>query len=351
MKEPLVRAQSLRVAFPVRRGALRRAVGEVVAVDDVSLSIGHGESFALVGESGSGKTTLARALLRLVELAEGTVHFDGVDLLALSPAELRRRRRDFQMVFQDPLGSLDPRYSVRQTVEEPLRIHRLAQGGRLARRVEELLELVGLPAKIADRFPHELSGGQRQRVCVARALASEPKLLVADEPVSALDVSIRAQIVNLLASLQEDLGLTLFFIGHDLALVEQLADRVAVMYLGRIVEQSPAAELFAKPLHPYTVSLLAAVPAPEPGLRRPRIVLLGDPPSPSAPPAGCRFHPRCPIAQPRCGQQQPPLVEVQPGRWTACFYPGELAVQGALPPGALPPTGAEAPGAGPAAVE
>jgi oligopeptide/dipeptide ABC transporter ATP-binding protein len=250
------------------------------------------------------------------------------------------------MVFQDPLGSLDPRYCVRQTVEEPLRIHRLAQRDRLATRVEELLELVGLPAEIADRLPHQLSGGQRQRVCVARALASEPKLLVADEPVSALDVSIRAQIVNLLARLQEDLGLTLFFIGHDLALVEQLADRVAVMYLGKIVEQSPAAELFARPLHPYTVSLLSAVPAPEPGLRRPRIVLLGDPPSPSDPPAGCRFHPRCPIAQPRCGNLQPPLVEVQPGRWTACFYPGELAVQSALPP-----TGAGAPGAGPAAVE
>jgi oligopeptide/dipeptide ABC transporter ATP-binding protein len=235
---------------------------------------------------------------------------------------------------------------VRQTVEEPLRIHGLAEGGRLAARVEELLELVGLPVEIAERFPHQLSGGQRQRVCVARALASEPKLLVADEPVSALDVSIRAQIVNLLASLQEDLRLTLFFIGHDLALVEQLADRVAVMYLGRIVEQSSAAELFARPLHPYTVSLLSAVPVPEPGLRRPRIVLLGDPPSPSDPPAGCRFHPRCPIAQPRCGALQPPLVEVQPGRWTACFYPGELAVQSVLPP-----TGAGAPGAGPAAVE
>jgi oligopeptide/dipeptide ABC transporter ATP-binding protein len=346
MSEPLVRVQGLRVAFPVRRGALQRAIGQVVAVDDVSLSIGNGESLALVGESGSGKTTLALALLRLAEPTDGTVHFDGVDLLALSPAELRRRRRDFQMVFQDPLGSLDPRCSVRHSVEEPLRIHRLAQGDRLAKRVEELLELVGLPAEIGGRLPHELSGGQRQRVCVARALASEPKLLVADEPVSALDVSIRAQIVNLLASLQEDLGLTLLFIGHDLALVEQLADSVAVMYLGKIVEQSPAGELFARPLHPYTVSLLSAVPAPEPGLRRPRILLLGDPPSPSDPPAGCRFHPRCPIAQPRCGETPPPLVEVQPGRWTACFYPGELAVQRALLP-----TGAGAPGAGPAAVE
>jgi oligopeptide/dipeptide ABC transporter ATP-binding protein len=326
---PLLEARSLRVELPVRRGAFHRPIGKIAAVDGVSLRIERGESFALVGESGSGKTTLALALLRLIEPSGGELHFDGVDLLALRPRELRRRRLDFQMVFQDPHGSLDPRRNVRQALEEPLRIHRLVAASGRRRRVDELLELVGLPASLAARYPHELSGGQRQRVCVARALATAPKLLVADEPVSAVDVSVRAQVVNLLASLQRELQLTMLFIGHDLAVVEQIADRVAVMYLGQLVEQAAAAELFRRPLHPYSASLLSAVPSAEPATRRPaRILLSGEPPSPSTPPSGCRFHPRCPIARARCSVEAPPLVAAGAGRTVACFFPGELHLPG-----------------------
>ena len=323
---PLLEARSLSVTFPVRRGTLQQPVGEMSAVDDVSLTVERGESMALVGESGSGKTTLARALLRLVEPSAGEIRFDGVDLLAVSARELRRLRRHFQMVFQDPNSSLDPRQTVRQALAEPLRIHRLAAREETAARVGELLSLVGLSEGLAARYPHELSGGQRQRVCIARALATAPRLLIADEPVSAVDVSVQAQIVNLVASLQRELGLTLLFIGHDLAVVEQIADRVAVMYLGRIVEQASARELFALPLHPYTASLLSAVPVPDPQRRRRRIVLTGEPPSPSTPPSGCRFHPRCPIARERCSTSSPPLAEARPGHWVSCFFPGELEV-------------------------
>jgi peptide/nickel transport system ATP-binding protein len=301
---------------------LQRVVGQVRALDGVDLEVRRGETFALVGESGSGKTTLGRCLVRLLDPDAGQILFDGEDLLGLSGRRLRRRRRRFQMVFQDPWGSLDPRMRVGAIVEEPLAVHGLADGRR-AERVAELLASVGLGEDAARRFPHQFSGGQRQRIGIARALATEPDLLVADEPVSALDVSVQAQIVNLLVRLQQDLGLTLIFIAHDLAVVEQIADRVAVMYLGRIVESGPRETLFAHPRHPYTMSLLAAVPVPEVGRPRRRIVLPGELPSPVEPPPGCPFHPRCPVARPHCAVDTPPLSAAGGGGSVACFHPGE----------------------------
>ena len=321
MTEPLLAARGLVKRFPIRRGVLQRAIGAVHAVEGVDLDVLPGECVALVGESGSGKTTLGRLLTRLIEPDAGSVRFAGEDLLALSGADLRRKRREIQVVFQDPWGSLNPRLSVGEAVGEPIVVHRLAARDELRERVADLLQMVGLSPEIASRYPHELSGGQRQRVGIARALATGPRLVVADEPVSALDVSVRAQIVNLLAELQQRLGLAMLFIAHDLALVEQLADRVAVMYLGRIVEQGPCAEVLARPQHPYTVSLLESVPVPEPG-RRPWAPLGGEPPNPAAPPAGCRFHPRCPIARPRCAVEEPALLPVGAGR-AACHYAGE----------------------------
>jgi oligopeptide/dipeptide ABC transporter ATP-binding protein len=321
VSEALLSARGLVKRFPIRRGVLQRAVGAVHAVEEVDLDVLPGECVALVGESGSGKTTLGRLVTRLVEPDAGSVRFDGQDLLALRGAELRRKRREFQVVFQDPWGSLNPRLSVGEAVGEPIFVHRLASRGELRERVAELLAMVGLSAELAARYPHELSGGQRQRVGIARALATGPRLIVADEPVSALDVSVRAQIVNLLAELQARLRLAMLFIAHDLALVEQLADRIAVMYLGRIVEQGPCADVLARPQHPYTVSLLEAVPVPEPG-SRPAARLAGEPPSPAAPPPGCRFHPRCPIARPRCGVEEPSLQPVGEGL-AACHYAGE----------------------------
>ena len=321
---PLVEIEGLRKHYPVRRGILQRSIGSVRAVDGVDLSLEEGECFALVGESGSGKTTLGRCLMRLIEPTAGRIVFQGEDLLALSGAELRRRRRDFQMVFQDPYGSLNPRMRVGRIVSEPLEVHGTVPREKRKDRVRELLSLVGVPDEAATRFPHEFSGGQRRRIGIARALAPEPTFLVADEPVSALDVSVRAQIINLLLDLQRRLGLTLLFIAHDLAVVEQMADRVGVMYLGRLVEVGPTEQIFANPQHPYTVSLLSAVPIPDPIRSHERILLPGEPPSAVDPPSGCPFHPRCPIAEPRCATDEPHLSPAGDGHEVACHYPGKL---------------------------
>jgi len=327
----LLEVEGLRKEYPVRRGFLLRQRGTVQALAGVDLTVERGECLALVGESGSGKTTLGRCALRLIEPTAGRVLFDGEDLAALPGRELRARRRRFQMVFQDPYGSLDPRQRVASIIAEPLEIHSALDRAGRAARVAELLALVGLAPELASRYPHELSGGQRQRVGIARALAPEPDLLVADEPVSSLDVSVRGQILDLLADLSKRLGLTLLLIAHDMAAVERLADRVAVMYLGRIVELAPRAALFRRPLHPYTASLLSAVPVADPGRRRSRIVLPGEPPSPLEPPSGCPFHPRCPSARPRCAAERPSLAAAPDAPdivgWdqpVACFYPGEI---------------------------
>ncbi|HEX4966792.1 MAG TPA: oligopeptide/dipeptide ABC transporter ATP-binding protein [Thermoanaerobaculia bacterium] len=328
-EEPLLAITGLRKEYAVRRGVLRRLAGTLRAVDGVDLEVAAGECVALVGESGSGKTTLGRCAVKLIEPTAGRIVFAGEDLGALGGRELRARRKRFQIVFQDPYGSLDPRQRVGSILDEPLAIHTsLDRAGRKARR-GELLAMVGLAPELAERFPHELSGGQRQRVGIARALAPGPELLVADEPVSSLDVSLRGQVLALLADLRQRLGLALLFIAHDMAAVEQLADRVAVMYLGRIVELSQRSELFRRPLHPYTAILLSAVPVPDPGHRGERILLAGEPPSPLTPPPGCPFHPRCPSARPRCAAERPPLAKIGGGgleseRLVACFYPGEL---------------------------
>ena len=320
----LLEVRDLRKYYPVRRGLLQRVTGQVKALDGISLDIAQGECFALVGESGSGKTTFGRCVLRLEEPTAGVVRFQGEDLLALPPAELRQRRKHFQVVFQDPYGSLNPRMRVHSILSEPLEVHDMVPETERTERIEELLTLVGLTKDAGRRFPHEFSGGQRQRIGIARALAPEPSLLVADEPVSALDVSVRAQIINLLVDLQNRFGLTMIFIAHDLAVVEQTADRVGVMYLGRIVELGPTRDIFAAPQHPYTVSLLSAVPVADPTRRRERILLAGEPPSPLSPPPGCPFHPRCPIAKDRCREEEPTLTESVDGRQVACHYPGEL---------------------------
>jgi oligopeptide transport system ATP-binding protein len=319
---PLLEVRDLVKHFPLRRGWLRRAVGAVRAVDGVSFDIRAGETLGLVGESGCGKTTTGRCILRLVEPSAGQVRFDGRDVLAQDRRQLRALAREMQIVFQDPYASLDPRMRVGAIVGEAIAIHRLAANAReAAERVAALLEMVGLQADDARRYPHEFSGGQRQRIGIARALAVGPRLLVCDEPVSALDVSVQAQVVNLLQDLQDRLGLTYLFIAHDLALVEHFSDRVAVMYLGRIVEVAPATELYSRPLHPYTEALLAAVPLPDPRLRRTRVRLQGEVPNPAAPPAGCPFHTRCPIARfPLCSTTAPALKEGAGGHAVACHF-------------------------------
>ncbi|HVS71598.1 MAG TPA: oligopeptide/dipeptide ABC transporter ATP-binding protein [Phycisphaerae bacterium] len=313
---PLLQVEKLRTYFPIRKGFFRRVVGYVRAVEDVSFQVGAGETLGLVGESGCGKTTVGRTILRLIDWTGGTeiqgrVLFDGVDVFSLHGEELRRLRRQMQIVFQDPVGSLNPRMTVGSILSEPMLVHRLVERGGARKRVAELLDRVGLPAGAADRYPHEFSGGQRQRIGIARALALEPRFIVCDEPVSALDVSIQAQILNLLADLQKELGLSYLFIAHNLAVVEHFSDRIAVMYLGRIVELADAEELYRNPKHPYTVALLSAVPKPEPGGGGHRIVLGGEVPSPSNPPSGCPFHPRCPLyseqRDPRCVNEMPPL--------------------------------------------
>jgi oligopeptide transport system ATP-binding protein len=306
--------------FPIRRGVFSRVSGWVRAVDGVSLRIAPGETLALVGESGSGKTTTGRCILRLLEPTSGRVRFDGTDLLALPPRDMRRMRRRIQVIFQDPYGSLNPRMRVGTIVREPLDVHRIGANRRERDdMVAALLGRVGLDPSMMRRFPHEFSGGQRQRIGVARALALRPRLIVADEPVSALDVSVQAQVVNLLIDLQEELGIAYLFIAHDLAVVERIADRVAVMYLGKIVEMATTEEIFRNPVHPYTRALLQAIPIPDPTRARERPSLSGELPSPANPPAGCRFHTRCPVSEERCSSVEPPLLEVSPGHWAACL--------------------------------
>jgi len=318
---PLLRVRDLKKHYPIKRGFLGRAAGAVRAVDGVSFDVAAGETLGLVGESGCGKTTTGRAVLRLVEPTAGEITFDGVDVRALGAGDLRRLRRHMQLVFQDPFSSLNPRMTVGATVREGLTIHKLAEGAAADRRVRELLDEVGLRPEYAERYPHEFSGGQRQRVGIARALAVEPKLIVCDEPVSALDVSVQAQVVNLLVDLQRRRGLSYLFIAHDLSVVEHMADRVAVMYLGKIVELATSARLYAEPLMPYTQALLSAIPVVRPGGRRRRIVLQGDVPSPADPPSGCVFHPRChhPAKDAACARIAPPLEEKAAGHWAACI--------------------------------
>ena len=328
MAEPLVEVQDLKVYFPIRSGlVVDRHIGDVKAVDGVTLTIERGETFGLVGESGCGKSTLGRAILRLYDPTEGRIIFDGRDITRLGERELRPLRRRMQMVFQDPFASLNPRHSVARIVGEPFRVHGLAGRRDANRRVRELLSIVGLPADAVTRYPHEFSGGQRQRIGLARSLAVNPDFVVCDEPVSALDVSIQAQIINLLEQLQKDFELTYLFIAHDLAVVRHISDRIAVMYLGSVVEISPADELYDSPLHPYTISLLSAVPIPDPAVERARetILLAGDLPSPANPPPACRFHTRCPFVQPtRCRDEVPPLRPLSNGHLVACHWAEEI---------------------------
>ena len=318
--EPLLEVRDLVKRYPVRRGLFARVSSWVRAVDGVSLDIRPGETLALVGESGSGKTTLGRCLLRLVEPTSGAIRFDGSDFLALPPKALRRARRNIQVVFQDPYGSLNPRMTIGTIVREPLDIHHIGRrGAEREGMVDALLLRVGLDPAMKRRYPHAFSGGQRQRIGVARAIALKPKLIVADEPVSALDVSIQAQVINLLIDLQEEYRCAYLFIAHDLALVERFADRVAVMYLGRIVETAPTRELFTHPRHPYTQALLQAIPVPDPEhVGRNAAIVEGVLPSPADPPPGCRFHPRCPIAVAVCRREDPALRTVAPGHGAAC---------------------------------
>jgi peptide/nickel transport system ATP-binding protein len=330
---PLLQLRDVRVHFPITEGLLlRRRIGEVRAVDGVDLEVIRGRTLGLVGESGSGKTTLGRAVVALAKPTAGTIRFDGDDVWSLDRRQLRTVRRRVQMVFQDPYASLDPRMTIGSSVAEPMEIHRLGTRGDRRQRVAELLELVGLHASHADRYPHELSGGQRQRVGVARALSLGPDLIVADEPVSALDVSIQAQIVNLMRQLQRDLGLASILIAHDLAVVRHVSDTIAVMYLGRIVERAEAADLYREPLHPYTVALLSAVPIPDPVAEatRERVVLRGDVPSPASPPRGCPFHTRCwlrdRLGNPSaCSSETPPLLLLEDGHSVACHFAEETA--------------------------
>jgi oligopeptide/dipeptide ABC transporter ATP-binding protein len=318
---PLVSIRNLKKEFPIRKGILSRQVGAVKAVNDVSFDVARGETLGVVGESGCGKTTTGRAILRLIEPTSGDVRFEGRDVRAMGTSELRALRREMQIIFQDPVSSLNPRMSVGAIIREGLTIHKLAEGAAADARVRQLLQEVGLRPEYSNRYPHEFSGGQRQRIGIARALSVEPKFIVCDEPVSALDVSVQAQVINLLEDLQRDHDLTYMFIAHDLSVVEHIADRVAVMYLGKIVELATAEDLYATPLMPYTQALLSAVPIADPKARKERIILQGDVPSPANPPSGCVFHPRChhPAKDPACAAIVPPLEEKTPGHFAACI--------------------------------
>ncbi len=316
----LLKVEDLKMHFPIYRGVFQRQVGAVRAVDGISFDVHRGETLGLVGESGCGKSTTGRAILQLYKPTDGAIHFEGADLIKLRGEEMRRMRRKMQMIFQDPYASLNPRMTVEQIVGEPLMVHNVATGKEIEERVKHLLELVGLNPSFSSRYPHEFSGGQRQRVGVARALALQPSFIICDEPISALDVSIQAQVVNLLEELQEQFNLTYLFIAHDLSMVRHISKRVAVMYLGVIVELTDRDELYRSPLHPYTQALLSAVPVPDPVLdaQRKRTILEGDVPSPANPPSGCRFRTRCPIAQEVCAGERPEFREVKPGHFVAC---------------------------------
>lgn len=318
-RQPLIQVSDLVKHFPLRGGLLQRTQGVVQAVDGVSFSIAGGETLGLVGESGSGKTTVGRTILRLIEPTSGSIRFDGTDLATLRGRSLKDMRRQMQIIFQDPYTALDPRMNIGDCVGEGLRIHHIGTPAEQRDRVQDTLKRVGLEEYHARRYPGEFSGGQRQRIGIARALALRPRFIVADEPVSALDVSIQSQVLNLLKDLQQEFNLTFLFIAHNMSVVEHISDRVAVMYLGKLVESAPRQELFARPLHPYTQALMSAIPVADPHVRRQRIILNGDIPSPTTPPTGCRFHTRCPVAIEHCAVQEPRLVQVSPGHQVACW--------------------------------
>jgi len=315
---PIVEVKNVKKYFPVKSGLFKRKKDFVKAVDDISFSIHHGETFGIVGESGSGKSTLGRTILRLNEPTDGKIFYDGEDISHIKQHDMRDYRRHMQMVFQDPFSSLNPRMRVGELIEEPMIIHQYGDSSTRKKRIQNLLETVGLPAGAAEKFPHEFSGGQRQRIGIARSLAIQPKFIIADEPVSALDVSIQSQILNLISDLQEEFNLTYLFIAHDLSVVKHISDRVGVMYLGKMMELSPKRSLFNNPLHPYTRSLLSAVPIPDPHAKRERIILKGDIPSPVNPPSGCVFRTRCPMAFERCATEIPEMNKVEEGHYVAC---------------------------------
>ena len=318
-QETLIEVKHLVKYFPVRAGVLQRVVAHVQAVDDVSFAIRKGETLGMVGESGCGKTTVGRTMLRLIEPTSGSVYFQGRDVLALKSRELKEMRRHMQIIFQDPYSSLDPRMPIGESIMEGLEIHGIGTRKERVQIMNDTLRKVGLEEYHARRFPHEFSGGQRQRIGIARALALQPQFIVCDEPVSALDVSIQSQVLNILKDLQREFGLTYLFIAHNLSVVEHISDRVAVMYLGKMVELADRDELYRRPLHPYTRALMSAIPIPDPTLKRDRIILKGDVPSPLHPPSGCRFHTRCPIAMEKCSQVEPEFREIVPDHWAACW--------------------------------
>lgn len=318
MQQPILEVKGLKKYFPIHGGVLGKKVGDVKAVDDISFDVKKGEILGIVGESGCGKSTTGKSILRLIEPTDGEVKFEGTDVTTLSLEEMRKLRRDMQIIFQDPYASLNPRHTVEKIIGEPLLVHGMNSGSERKARVQELLEVVGLSAYHASRYPHQFSGGQRQRIGIARALANNPKLIICDEPVSALDVSVQSQILNLMESLRDEFNLTYVFIAHDLSVVKHISDRVGVMYLGRMVELTDKDELFENPKHPYTQALMSAVPDPDPDVEQERIILQGDVPSPANPPSGCAFHTRCPVAMDICSKVRPTFDPVEDNHFVAC---------------------------------